>query len=109
MRGADLLAGLADPAARHAWQVLGGLDLAGVTADSRRVAPGFLFAALPGARADGADFIAEAVARGAVAVFAPPGTAWPRGRAVAPADRRARRRAAAWPSSPPASPGRSRG
>jgi UDP-N-acetylmuramoyl-L-alanyl-D-glutamate--2,6-diaminopimelate ligase len=59
--------------------VLNTLDIAGITADSRRVAPGFVFAALPGARADGRLFIAEAVARGAAAVLAPPGTAWPAG------------------------------
>ena len=51
----------------------------GLTADSRAVGPGFLFAALPGARADGRAFIAEAVARGAAAVLAPEGTAWPGG------------------------------
>jgi UDP-N-acetylmuramoyl-L-alanyl-D-glutamate--2,6-diaminopimelate ligase len=79
LRGVDLLHGLTAPGTPRSWQVLGGLDLAGVTADSRRVAPGFLFAALPGARADGRDFIAEAVARGAVAVLAPPGTVWPPG------------------------------
>ena len=55
------------------------LDLAGVTADSRAVRPGMVFAALPGARADGRAFIAEAVARGAAAVLAPEGTAWPEG------------------------------
>ncbi|MDE2581242.1 MAG: UDP-N-acetylmuramoyl-L-alanyl-D-glutamate--2,6-diaminopimelate ligase, partial [Rhodospirillales bacterium] len=70
-----MIAGLADAASDRAWQALVGLDLAGVTADSRVVAPGFLFAALPGARADGRAFIAEAVARGAAAVLAPPGTA----------------------------------
>jgi UDP-N-acetylmuramoyl-L-alanyl-D-glutamate--2,6-diaminopimelate ligase len=43
------------------------------------VQPGFLFAALPGAKADGRRFIAEAVARGAVAVLAPEGTVWPPG------------------------------
>lgn len=53
--------------------------VAGLTADSRAVAPGFLFAALPGAKADGRAFIAEAVARGAAAVLAPAGTAWPDG------------------------------
>ncbi len=52
-------------------------DIAGLTADSRAVAPGFLFAALPGARADGRAFITEAVARGAAAVLAPAGTPWP--------------------------------
>jgi UDP-N-acetylmuramoyl-L-alanyl-D-glutamate--2,6-diaminopimelate ligase len=61
-----------------------GTDISGITADSRRVRPGFLFAALPGARADGRAFIAEAVARGAAAVLAPPGTAWPDGVARLP-------------------------
>jgi UDP-N-acetylmuramoyl-L-alanyl-D-glutamate--2,6-diaminopimelate ligase len=51
----------------------------GITADSRAVQPGFMFAALPGARADGRRYIAEAVARGAVAVLAPEGTLWPPG------------------------------
>jgi UDP-N-acetylmuramoyl-L-alanyl-D-glutamate--2,6-diaminopimelate ligase len=55
------------------------LDIAGVTADSRHVVPGDLFAALPGARVDGRSFIADAVKRGAVAVLAPPGTLWPEG------------------------------
>jgi UDP-N-acetylmuramoyl-L-alanyl-D-glutamate--2,6-diaminopimelate ligase len=56
-----------------------GLELRGITADSRAVEPGFVFAALPGAKTDGRDFIAEAVARGAVAVLAPEGTVWPPG------------------------------
>ncbi|MEJ1975166.1 MAG: UDP-N-acetylmuramoyl-L-alanyl-D-glutamate--2,6-diaminopimelate ligase [Acetobacteraceae bacterium] len=55
------------------------VEITGLTADSRQVAPGFLFAALPGARADGRRFIAEAVARGAAAVLAPSGTEWPPG------------------------------
>lgn len=38
--------------------------------DSRKVAPGGLFLALPGARTDGHDFAATAVAAGAVAVLA---------------------------------------
>jgi UDP-N-acetylmuramoyl-L-alanyl-D-glutamate--2,6-diaminopimelate ligase len=41
----------------------------GVTADSRRVEPGFLFAAVAGAAAHGRDFVADAVARGAAAVM----------------------------------------
>jgi UDP-N-acetylmuramoyl-tripeptide--D-alanyl-D-alanine ligase len=41
-----------------------------VVIDSRRAAPGSLFAALPGERADGHDFAAAAVAAGAVAVVA---------------------------------------
>ena len=58
--------------------------LRGLTADSRAVAPGFLFAALPGAKADGRAFIAQAVAQGAVAVLAPEGTVWPEGVASVP-------------------------
>jgi UDP-N-acetylmuramoyl-L-alanyl-D-glutamate--2,6-diaminopimelate ligase len=55
------------------------LDIAGVTADSRQVVPGDLFAALPGVKTDGRAYIAEAVRRGAVAILAPTGTAWPEG------------------------------
>ncbi len=50
------------------------MDITGLTADSRAVQPGFLFAALPGAKADGRTYIEEAVKRGASAVLAPPGT-----------------------------------
>ena len=42
----------------------------GVTADSRKVRPGFLFAALPGAKADGREFAAKAAGQGAAAVLA---------------------------------------
>ena len=45
-------------------------EITGVTADSRRVKPGFLFAALPGVNADGAAFAAKAVEAGAAAVLA---------------------------------------
>ncbi|HZB91815.1 MAG TPA: UDP-N-acetylmuramoyl-L-alanyl-D-glutamate--2,6-diaminopimelate ligase [Stellaceae bacterium] len=44
-------------------------DIRGLTADSRAVRPGFLFAALPGSKLDGRRFIDDAVARGAVAVL----------------------------------------
>lgn len=46
------------------------LFVTGLTADSRQVAPGFVFAALPGTSIDGARFIGDAAARGAVAVLA---------------------------------------
>lgn len=59
--------------------LVGDLAIAGVTADSRQVRPGYLFAALPGLHGDGRAHIADAVARGAVAVLAPNGTAWPAG------------------------------
>jgi UDP-N-acetylmuramoyl-L-alanyl-D-glutamate--2,6-diaminopimelate ligase len=55
------------------------VPITGITADSRRVAPGYLFAALPGAQADGRQFIAAAVEAGAACVLAPPDTAWPPG------------------------------
>ncbi|MDB5488503.1 MAG: UDP-N-acetylmuramyl tripeptide synthase, partial [Reyranella sp.] len=51
--------------------------LAGLTLDSRKVKPGYLFAALSGARADGAAFVADAVKRGAVAVLAAPDATLP--------------------------------
>lgn len=49
-------------------------EIAGLTPDSRAVRPGFLFAALPGAAADGASFIPQAEKNGAVAVLARPGS-----------------------------------
>jgi UDP-N-acetylmuramoyl-L-alanyl-D-glutamate--2,6-diaminopimelate ligase len=47
-------------------------EVAGLSADSRAIRPGFLFAALPGTNVDGARFIHDALARGAVAVLARP-------------------------------------
>ena len=44
-----------------------------LTADSRRVQPGDVFVAFPGAHVDGRDFIAQAVANGAAAVLAEAG------------------------------------
>jgi UDP-N-acetylmuramoyl-L-alanyl-D-glutamate--2,6-diaminopimelate ligase len=46
-----------------------GTEICGITADSRAVLPGFMFAALPGVKQDGRRFIGDAVARGAVAVL----------------------------------------
>lgn len=48
--------------------------ITGVTADSRKVAPGALFVALPGNAADGRAFIPQALSAGAAAVLAPAGT-----------------------------------
>ncbi len=72
---------LAGPAATlpAGWRQAASLQLAGITADSRKVAPGYLFAAIPGTRTDGRRFIADAVARGAAVVLAPQGTEWPPG------------------------------
>ena len=48
----------------------GARDIAGISADSRAVKPGFLFVAVPGTKADGLDFVPQALAAGAVAVMA---------------------------------------
>ena len=45
------------------------LEITSVTADSRQVQPGALFAALPGTNRNGEDFIPGALERGAVAVL----------------------------------------
>jgi UDP-N-acetylmuramoyl-L-alanyl-D-glutamate--2,6-diaminopimelate ligase len=66
----------ADPTVR---EPAPGLDpeIAGLTADSRAVQTGYLFAALPGTRHDGSTFIPDAIKRGAVAVLGPHGVAVP--------------------------------
>ena len=46
------------------------IEISGLAVDSRAVQPGYLFAALKGGQADGADFIDDALMRGAVAVLA---------------------------------------
>ena len=48
-------------------------DITGLTEDSRKVEPGFLFAAVCGSRSDGADYLKEAVQRGAAAILVEPG------------------------------------
>ncbi|MGE5141654.1 MAG: UDP-N-acetylmuramoyl-L-alanyl-D-glutamate--2,6-diaminopimelate ligase [Rudaea sp.] len=45
-----------------------GITVTGITADSRRVEPGFLFVAVPGVDVDGARYIPDAISRGAAAV-----------------------------------------
>lgn len=66
MKLTDVLAGCG------AEQISGGrssVDVTGVTQDSRRVKPGDLFVAVPGTKEDGAQYVGEAVSRGAVAVL----------------------------------------
>lgn len=48
---------------------LASLEINGITADSRKVKPGFLFAALQGVAKDGRDYIDTAIKAGAVAVL----------------------------------------
>ncbi|MBT3330855.1 MAG: UDP-N-acetylmuramoyl-L-alanyl-D-glutamate--2,6-diaminopimelate ligase [Rhodospirillaceae bacterium] len=54
-------------------------EIVGLTADSRSVEPGYLFAALPSSVAssplNGANFVPEALRRGAAALLGPPGLA----------------------------------
>jgi len=56
----------------HPFDVDHATAVTGVTLRASDVHPGDLFAALPGARAHGADFAAEALARGAAAVLTDP-------------------------------------
>ena len=64
MKLSDLADGLADMAPDTA-----AIPVAGMSADSRKVQPGFLFAALSGTRLDGSVFVAEARRKGAAAVL----------------------------------------
>lgn len=50
----------------------GETEIAGIACDSREAGPGFLFAALPGVRADGRHYVDDALARGAAALLVPP-------------------------------------
>ena len=45
-------------------------DIRGIAADSRKVKPGYLFVAVPGTKADGLSYVAQAAAAGAAAVLA---------------------------------------
>jgi UDP-N-acetylmuramoyl-L-alanyl-D-glutamate--2,6-diaminopimelate ligase len=65
MKLSDLLSDDAKIDARFA-----GLDIAGVTSDSRQVRPGYLFVAIAGAKADGLRFVPDALKAGAVAIAA---------------------------------------
>ena len=53
---------------------IGETKITGLTADSRAVQPGNLFAALPGATVDGRDFVQSAIDKGAAAVLIPDNT-----------------------------------
>ncbi len=59
---------------------VGEIDIVALTADSRKVAAGSLFVALPGSKADGSRFIADAASAGAAAVVT--GSVSPAGLAV---------------------------
>lgn len=50
------------------------VDISGLTEDSRKVKPGFLFIATPGLKQDGRAFVADAIQKGAAAVLVPEGS-----------------------------------
>lgn len=54
----------------HGGTVPGSMDIVGLSSDSRSVLAGHLFFALSGVKADGAAFIGDAVARGALGIVA---------------------------------------
>lgn len=70
--GATIAAG---KVGKNAMQASPSNDYTGLASDSREVKPGYLFAALPGSKANGAEFVKDAVARGAVAVLGKPDVA----------------------------------
>jgi UDP-N-acetylmuramoyl-L-alanyl-D-glutamate--2,6-diaminopimelate ligase len=67
-----LLADLADLVGDPVGGAAEGSPIRGVTLASSEVAPGDLYAALPGARTHGIQYVGDAVARGAVAVLTDP-------------------------------------
>ncbi|MBC7150312.1 MAG: UDP-N-acetylmuramoyl-L-alanyl-D-glutamate--2,6-diaminopimelate ligase [Rhizobium sp.] len=54
----------------EAGESVGALEISGLSADSRKIEKGMLFVALAGTKADGAAYVADAVARGAAAIVA---------------------------------------
>lgn len=63
---------LGELAARLGVESPGSGEVTGITHDSRAVRPGDVYAALPGARLHGADFVAQAAGLGAAAVLTDP-------------------------------------
>ncbi len=65
---------LADLISTDMAQETGAIEIAGISADSRQVKPGFIFAALAGSATNGEKFAKDAVASGAVAIVASSGS-----------------------------------
>lgn len=55
-----------------------GVDITGISYDSRRIKQGHLFAALHGEKSDGHDFIGDAIRKGAVAILHEKAESWNR-------------------------------
>lgn len=75
---------------------LPGAELAAVTTDSRTIRPGCLFAAIPGERVDGHDFIGQAAQMGAACVLCQRACDAPVAQIVVPDTQAALRALAAW-------------
>ncbi len=58
------------------------VDVKGITHDSRRVKPGFIFCALPGQRDDGNQYVQDAIDKGAIAIVSDRATSMSRGQVV---------------------------
>ncbi len=85
------------------WSLFKDAEVAGVTADSRKVRPGWVFVAIPGVKDDGAKYAISALENGAVAVIASKKLELPFGRpqaVVADARDAASRAAAAFHGNP---------
>ncbi|MHC4201889.1 MAG: Mur ligase domain-containing protein, partial [Planctomycetota bacterium] len=97
MRLSEIIARLGPDAREVCPDGTGGPDpeVTSVVTDSREAAPGAVFCALPGEHADGADFIADAHERGAVAAITERAGVTPLRQLVVP-DARAAMRTAAW-------------
>lgn len=72
MRLFDLLDGVSNKLRNSS--TIKNLDITGLTCDSRKVQPGFLFAAIPGFHRDGRNYIDDAFKRGARVILGPVGT-----------------------------------
>ena len=70
------------------------IEILGLSADSRAVQPGYLFAALSGTEQDGAAYIGSAIEQGAVAVLTGPHVPVPSKAVYVVADNNPRRRLA---------------
>lgn len=66
MNVAELLGALEQPTEQGGLAAVSGQTIVGVTADSRAVKPGFVFVGVPGSTVDGAQFVPQALAQGAV-------------------------------------------
>lgn len=70
MKLADLFSGFITDLGDTIGPQLASMEVAGLSSDSRKIAPGYIFAALRGTKADGSHYVAAAKANGAIAILA---------------------------------------